>query len=83
MLRNAIRRRDSGDMPAPPAPPPGAPPGERAEALAIATSHPTWMVARWLGRYGEAGALALLAANNRRAPGVLPAVITAFPHTAA
>ena len=77
MLRNAIRRRDSGDVPAPPAPPPGAPPEEQAEALAIATSHPTWMVARWLRRYGEAGALALLAANNRHALGVLAAVISA------
>jgi 16S rRNA (cytosine967-C5)-methyltransferase len=36
-----------------------------AERLGILHSHPTWMVERWLGRWGEARTLALLEANNR------------------
>jgi 16S rRNA (cytosine967-C5)-methyltransferase len=36
-----------------------------AERLAILHSHPTWMVERWLARFGEADTLALLQANNR------------------
>jgi hypothetical protein len=35
------------------------------DALAVATSHPTWMVARWAPRFGPAATLALLQANNR------------------
>lgn len=37
----------------------------QADALGIASSHPTWMVERWLARLGEADTLELLAANNR------------------
>lgn len=33
--------------------------------LAILHSHPDWMVARWLARFGEAHTVALLEANNR------------------
>jgi len=40
--------------------------GDAAEDLAIRHSHPTWMVRRWLSRYGEADTAALLAWNNRR-----------------
>ena len=36
-----------------------------AERLGILHSHPTWLVERWLGRFGEAGTIALLEANNR------------------
>jgi 16S rRNA (cytosine967-C5)-methyltransferase len=36
-----------------------------AERLGILHSHPTWLVARWLGQFGEARTLALLEANNR------------------
>ena len=36
-----------------------------AERLAILHSHPTWMVERWLARFGEAQTIALLEANNR------------------
>jgi 16S rRNA (cytosine967-C5)-methyltransferase len=42
--------------------PPNSPPAER---LGILHSHPTWLVERWLGRYGEAGTIALLEANNQ------------------
>jgi 16S rRNA (cytosine967-C5)-methyltransferase len=37
----------------------------RAERLAILHSHPTWLVERWLARFGEPAAVALLEANNR------------------
>ncbi len=36
-----------------------------AERLGIALSHPTWLVERWLARFGEAPARALLEADNR------------------
>ena len=36
-----------------------------AEQLGIRHSHPTWLVERWLRRFGEAGTIALLEANNR------------------
>ena len=32
--------------------------------LAVRTSHPDWMVARWTARYGEAAAAAICEANN-------------------
>lgn len=37
----------------------------KAERLGILHSHPTWMVERWLARWGEARTIALLEANNR------------------
>jgi 16S rRNA (cytosine967-C5)-methyltransferase len=40
-----------------------------AEALAVATSHPAWLVARWMERFGPARARAMLEADNMR-PGV-------------
>ncbi len=36
-----------------------------AERLGILHSHPTWMVERWLARFGEERTIALLEANNR------------------
>jgi 16S rRNA (cytosine967-C5)-methyltransferase len=36
-----------------------------AERLAILHSHPTWMVERWLSRWGEARTISLLETNNR------------------
>jgi 16S rRNA (cytosine967-C5)-methyltransferase len=41
---------------------------DRAEFLATVHSHPAWLVERWLARYGEERATALLAANNERPP---------------
>ena len=38
------------------------------ERLAIETSHPAWMVKRWVNRYGPRGAQALCRVNNMRAP---------------
>jgi 16S rRNA (cytosine967-C5)-methyltransferase len=42
-----------------------APSVDIAKRLAILHSHPTWLVERWLARFGEAQTLALLEANNR------------------
>jgi 16S rRNA (cytosine967-C5)-methyltransferase len=36
--------------------------------LALRFSHPEWIVARWLARFGEVDTRALLAANNAEAP---------------
>lgn len=36
-----------------------------AERLGTLYSHPTWLVERWLGRFGEARTIQLLTANNR------------------
>jgi 16S rRNA (cytosine967-C5)-methyltransferase len=46
-----------------------------AERLGIALSHPTWLVERWLGRFGEADTRALLEANNRP-PRITAAILT-------
>jgi 16S rRNA (cytosine967-C5)-methyltransferase len=40
--------------------------GDDAENLAIRHSHPTWMVRRWLERFGEEETVELLEWNNRR-----------------
>ena len=39
-----------------------------AERLGIVYSHPTWLVERWLRRFGKERTTALLEANNRPAP---------------
>lgn len=44
---------------------PGFTSRQRADVLGIASSHPTWLVERWVQRFGEATALKLLASNNR------------------
>jgi 16S rRNA (cytosine967-C5)-methyltransferase len=62
-LVNAVLRR-AGEQARSPAEqflPPNIPAAER---LAILTSHPTWLVERWLARLGEARTTALLEANN-------------------
>ncbi len=38
------------------------------ERLALRASQPTWLVRRWVGRYGEAAAAALALAMNERPP---------------
>jgi 16S rRNA (cytosine967-C5)-methyltransferase len=48
------------------APRPGeAAPGAAAADLAVAFSHPVWLVERWLARFGEARTRAILAGDNR------------------
>lgn len=63
-LVNAVLRRTAEEASSPTEKflPPNLPTAER---LGILHSHPTWMVARWLSRLGEAGAVALLQADNQ------------------
>jgi 16S rRNA (cytosine967-C5)-methyltransferase len=50
----------------------GLPPEEpRAAHLALASSHPRWLVDQWVTELGEAEAAALLAADNQAAPTTL------------
>jgi 16S rRNA (cytosine967-C5)-methyltransferase len=48
-----------------------ATPPDPIDALALAHSHPRWLVARWVARWGAAATESLLAANNTEAPVVL------------
>jgi 16S rRNA (cytosine967-C5)-methyltransferase len=43
-------------------------PADLVDALSLEYSHPRWIVARWLARFGEDDTRRLLAANNREAP---------------
>jgi 16S rRNA (cytosine967-C5)-methyltransferase len=63
-LVNAVLRRIAEDAgsPAEKFPPANIP---MAERLAILHSHPTWLVERWLPRFGEPTTIALLEADNR------------------
>ncbi|HEU4566185.1 MAG TPA: 16S rRNA (cytosine(967)-C(5))-methyltransferase RsmB [Gemmatimonadaceae bacterium] len=47
------------------------PPADPIDALAVTYSHPRWLVARWVGRWGAADTERLLAANNTEPPTVL------------
>lgn len=54
--------------------------GDSARDLAIRHSHPTWMVRRWVERFGEQEAEALLQAHNRRpAYGLRPNLLRETP----
>ncbi len=57
ILRTVLRKKN--EMPKPRT-------GDRADDLAVRHSHPTWMVSRWLDRYGEIDTQALLSWNNQR-----------------
>lgn len=57
VLRSIDRQRD--DLPAPST-------GDPAKDLAIEYSHPTWMVGRWVERFGADETAELLQWNNRR-----------------
>ena len=59
VLRRLDRERDDLSPPLPVDP---------VEALAIEYSHPRWLVARWVARWGADETRALLEANNREAP---------------
>ncbi|HKY32212.1 MAG TPA: 16S rRNA (cytosine(967)-C(5))-methyltransferase RsmB [Candidatus Polarisedimenticolia bacterium] len=63
VLRAASRH--PGRIPPPPRPAEGEDP---AAALAVAESHPEWLVRRWIARFGPGEAALLLAAQNRPAP---------------
>jgi 16S rRNA (cytosine967-C5)-methyltransferase len=63
LVNAVLRRLAAGD--APPLPDPDANP---LLALSVRYSHPTWLVARWLPRWGLEKTAAHLAANNRIPP---------------
>jgi 16S rRNA (cytosine967-C5)-methyltransferase len=46
-------------------------PSDPIDALALAYSHPRWLVARWVARWGAAETEQLLGANNMEAPLIL------------
>ena len=62
VLRRTDRERDELNVPAS---------GDAAEALAIRYSHPKWLIARWIERWGEQDTERLLALNNAEAPIVI------------
>lgn len=64
VLRRAVRERDALPLP--------DHENDPVEFLAIALSHPRWLVERWLRRFGSE-TRALLAADNEAAPTVLRA----------
>lgn len=59
VLRRLDRERDALDATLP---------ADPVEALAVEYSHPRWLVARWVARWGAEETRALLEANNREAP---------------
>ncbi|MBX6378146.1 MAG: 16S rRNA (cytosine(967)-C(5))-methyltransferase RsmB, partial [Clostridia bacterium] len=59
-LRAGLRHPDRGALPPPEADP--------VRYLALAESHPEWLVRRWLSRFGREEAEALLRWDNRSAP---------------
>ena len=62
VLRRTDRERDDLSVPVS---------SEPAEALAIRYSHPRWLIARWIERWGEQDTERLLALNNAEAPIVI------------
>ena len=63
-LANAVLRRLDREGEAAPLESPADP----IDALAMAESHPRWLVARWVARWGEAETRRLLEANNTESP---------------
>lgn len=61
---NAVLRRATRELKYDPA----AHTGDQTEKLAIETSHPLWLVERWISRFGFDEASALAHANNSPAP---------------
>lgn len=71
-LVNAVLRRFArGERRPLPTPRPEAPRDEHADALAVATAHPAWLVRRWLAREAAAEVDAWLAFDNVPAPTTL------------
>jgi 16S rRNA (cytosine967-C5)-methyltransferase len=62
VLRRTDRERDDLKLPVP---------SDAAEALALKYSHPRWLIARWIERWGEQDTERLLALNNAEAPLVI------------
>jgi 16S rRNA (cytosine967-C5)-methyltransferase len=69
LFANAVLRALAGLSK--PWPEPDAADGDPFETLALRTSQPTWLIRRWVARYGETEATALARAMNEPAPLVL------------
>src|SRR5688572_25337865 len=63
-LTNAVMRRLDREREAPRV----AMPADPVDALALVESHPRWLVARWIARWGEDETRRLLQANNTEPP---------------
>jgi 16S rRNA (cytosine967-C5)-methyltransferase len=59
VLRRTDRERDELNV---------AAPSDATEGLALKYSHPRWLIARWIERWGEQDTERLLAVNNAEAP---------------
>jgi 16S rRNA (cytosine967-C5)-methyltransferase len=59
VLRAAVRSIEADELPSPTT-------GKLARDLAVRHSHPTWVVRRWLERFGEEETVALLKSDNVR-----------------
>jgi 16S rRNA (cytosine967-C5)-methyltransferase len=68
VLRRVDRERETIPFPPVPRAEPGAPRPDPIDALALSHSHPRWLVARWVARWGAEDTERLLAANNAEAP---------------
>jgi len=66
VLRTLLRCVDDGRLPRPPPPAPDCSVGVLADAMGIATSHPTWLVKKWLTEFGKKNTMALLQHDNKR-----------------
>lgn len=62
VLRRVDRERDTIEPPTP---------SDPLDALALTHSHPRWLVARWVARWGAEATAALLEANNREGHTIL------------
>lgn len=62
VLRRVDREREALHVAEPPDP---------VDALALRTSHPRWLVARWVARWGAEDTERLLVANNSEAPVII------------
>ncbi|MGQ0764576.1 MAG: 16S rRNA (cytosine(967)-C(5))-methyltransferase RsmB [Gemmatimonadota bacterium] len=70
-LTNAVLRRIDRERPDPVAAALAAGPADPVDQIARLHSHPRWLVARWVARWGEHETRTLLEVNNREAPMVL------------
>lgn len=72
ILRNVIRNKDNikGELEAirADALDDATPLNDKTSDISVLTSHPVWLVRRWIKRFGAAEALALAEANNRIPP---------------
>jgi 16S rRNA (cytosine967-C5)-methyltransferase len=66
VLRTISRKRER--LPLPPRPTEGPPAGAALDYLSVTLSHPRWLAARWLTRYGFEAAEAWMTFNNQPAP---------------